>query len=43
MERDGWHKAKDAYAYDFPLDKPYQLNLRKLIQLLVNLASASVD
>ncbi|HBB31696.1 MAG TPA: hypothetical protein DDZ80_11190 [Cyanobacteria bacterium UBA8803] len=22
MEEDGWHKAKDAYAYDFPLDKP---------------------
>lgn len=22
MEQDGWHKAKDAYAYDFPLDKP---------------------
>lgn len=21
MERDGWYKAKDAYAYDFPLDK----------------------
>lgn len=22
MDKDGWHKAKDAYAYDFPLDKP---------------------
>ena len=22
MERAGWEKAKDAYAYDFPLDKP---------------------
>jgi GNAT superfamily N-acetyltransferase len=22
MERDDWHKAKDAYAYDFWLDKP---------------------
>jgi len=22
MEQDGWHKAKDAYTYDFPLDKP---------------------
>ena len=21
MEQDGWHKAKDAYAYDFPLDQ----------------------
>ena len=22
LEQDGWHKAKDAYAYDFPLDQP---------------------
>ncbi len=22
MEKDGWYKAKDAYGYDFPLDKP---------------------
>jgi hypothetical protein len=22
MEQDGWHKAKDAYAYDLPLDRP---------------------
>jgi hypothetical protein len=22
LEQDGWHKAKDAYAYDLPLDKP---------------------
>jgi hypothetical protein len=22
MDQDGWQKAKDAYAYDFPLDKP---------------------
>ncbi len=22
MERDNWHKAKDAYAYNFPLDEP---------------------
>jgi len=22
IERDGWHKAKDAYAYNFPLDEP---------------------
>ena len=22
MEQNGWHKAKDAYAYDLPLDKP---------------------
>jgi hypothetical protein len=22
IEKDGWHKAKDAYAYNFPLDQP---------------------
>jgi hypothetical protein len=22
LEQNGWHKAKDAYAYDLPLDKP---------------------
>ncbi|MDX2212548.1 MAG: hypothetical protein SFY66_04585 [Oculatellaceae cyanobacterium bins.114] len=22
MEQDGWYKAKDAYAYDLPLDRP---------------------
>lgn len=22
LERDGWQKAKDAYAYNFPLDRP---------------------
>ncbi len=22
LEKDGWEKAKDAYAYDFPLDRP---------------------
>ena len=22
MEQDGWHKAKDAYAYDLPIDRP---------------------
>lgn len=22
VEQDGWHKAKDAYAYNFPLDQP---------------------
>ena len=22
IEQDGWHRAKDAYAYNFPLDRP---------------------
>ncbi len=29
MERDGWYKAKDAYAYDFPLDKPLSAKFEK--------------
>lgn len=29
MEEDGWQKAKDAYAYDFPLDKPLSLEFEK--------------
>jgi GNAT superfamily N-acetyltransferase len=29
MERDGWHKAKDAYAYNFPLDKPLSPEFEK--------------
>jgi len=29
MERDGWYKAKDAYAYDFPLDKPLPAEFEK--------------
>jgi hypothetical protein len=29
IERDGWHKAKDAYAYDFPLDKPLPKEFEK--------------
>ncbi|HEY9708289.1 MAG TPA: hypothetical protein V6D48_08800, partial [Oculatellaceae cyanobacterium] len=29
IERDGWHKAKDAYAYDFPLDKPLPAQFEK--------------
>ncbi len=29
MERDGWYKAKDAYAYDFPLDKPLSAEFEK--------------
>lgn len=29
MEKDGWHKAKDAYAYDFPLNKPLPAEFEK--------------
>lgn len=29
MERDGWEKAKDAYAYDFPLDVPLSPEFEK--------------
>lgn len=29
IERDGWHKAKDAYMYDFPLDKPLPTEFEK--------------
>ncbi len=29
MERDGWYKAKDAYAYDFPLDRPLSEEFEK--------------
>lgn len=29
MEQDGWQKAKDAYAYDFPLDKPLSAEFEK--------------
>ncbi|AFZ32970.1 hypothetical protein Glo7428_4531 [Gloeocapsa sp. PCC 7428] len=29
IERDGWQKAKDAYAYDFPLDKPLPKEFEK--------------
>ncbi|MUH00582.1 hypothetical protein F7734_53275 [Scytonema sp. UIC 10036] len=29
MERDGWDKAKDAYAYNFPLDKPLAAKFEK--------------
>ncbi|MUL37785.1 hypothetical protein [Gloeocapsopsis dulcis] len=29
IERAGWHKAKDAYAYDFPLDKPLPKEFEK--------------
>lgn len=33
MERDGWHKAKDAYAYDFPLDKPLPAEFEKAYRI----------
>ncbi|MBE9126004.1 MULTISPECIES: hypothetical protein [unclassified Coleofasciculus] len=33
MERDGWQKAKDAYAYDFPLDKPLPDKFEKAYQI----------
>jgi hypothetical protein len=29
LEQDGWYKAKDAYAYDFPLDKPLPAEFEK--------------
>jgi hypothetical protein len=29
MEEDGWYKAKDAYAYNFPLDKPLPTEFAK--------------
>lgn len=33
MEQDGWHKAKDAYAYDFPLDKPLPTEFEKAYRI----------
>jgi hypothetical protein len=33
MEKDGWHKAKDAYAYDFPLDKPLPTAFEKAYRI----------
>jgi hypothetical protein len=33
MEQDGWHKAKDAYAYDFPLDKPLPAEFEKAYRI----------
>ncbi|MBO3463349.1 hypothetical protein G7B40_015835 [Aetokthonos hydrillicola Thurmond2011] len=35
MERDGWSKAKDAYAYDFPLDKPLPPEFEKAYRIAV--------
>jgi len=33
MERDGWYKAKDAYAYNFPLDKPLPAEFEKAYRI----------
>ena len=31
--QDGWHKAKDAYAYNFPLDKPLPAEFEKAYRI----------
>lgn len=33
VEQDGWYKAKDAYAYDFPLDKPLPAEFEKAYRI----------
>ncbi|MEQ8958466.1 MAG: hypothetical protein RLP02_11170, partial [Coleofasciculus sp. C2-GNP5-27] len=33
MEKEGWQKAKDTYAYDFPLDKPLSDKFKKAYQI----------
>lgn len=33
LERDGWQKAKDAYAYDFPLDQPLSEKFEKAYRI----------
>jgi hypothetical protein len=33
LEQDGWHKAKDAYGYDFPLDKALPLEFEKAYRI----------
>jgi hypothetical protein len=33
LEQDGWQKAKDAYAYDFPLDKPLSEKFEKAYRI----------
>jgi hypothetical protein len=33
IEQDGWQKAKDAYAYDFPLDKPLPQEFEKAYRI----------
>ena len=33
VEQDGWQKAKDAYAYDFPLDQPLPAEFEKAYRI----------
>ena len=33
MMRQGWHKAKDAYAYNFPLDQPLPTEFEKAYRI----------
>lgn len=33
MDQSGWHKAKDAYAYDFPLDKSLPSEFEKAYRI----------
>ena len=33
LEQAGWYKAKDAYAYDFPLDKPLPTEFEKAYRI----------
>jgi len=33
MEQDGWQKAKDAYAYDLPLDRPLAAEFERSYQI----------
>lgn len=33
VERDGWHKAKDAYAYDFPLNESLPTEFEKAYRI----------
>ncbi|MBD1896406.1 hypothetical protein [Coleofasciculus sp. FACHB-129] len=33
IEKDGWHKAKDAYAYNFSLDKPLSAEFEKAYRI----------
>ncbi len=35
MDQDGWHKAKDAYAYIFPLDRPLPEEFEKAYRVAV--------
>lgn len=35
MDRDGWQKAKDAYAYDLPLDRPLPAEYEKGYRIAV--------